>query len=67
MQVLGGGEADYLDVVSMTWTVRVSIMSVGCGVFYMRGVDGDPSSLLLGGIVNVFILFKVGTTSLSQH
>lgn len=58
-----GRKADYLDVVSMPRTVCVSIMSVGCGVFYMRGVDGDSSCLLLRGIVNVLILFIVCTTS----
>lgn len=60
-------KAGYLDIVSMTRTVCVSIMSVGCGVFYMRGVDGDSSGLLLGGIVNVFILFIVSTTSISEN
>lgn len=63
----GNKNADYLDIVSMTRAVCVSVMSVGCGVFYMRGVDGDSSGLLLGGIVNVFILFVVSTTSISKH
>lgn len=65
--MLSRSKADYLDVVSMTRTVRVSIMPVGCGVFYMRGVDGDSSGLLFRGIVNVFILFIVSTTSVSEH
>lgn len=51
----------------MTRTVCVTVMSVSCGVFYMRGVDGDSSRLLLWGIVNVLILFIVSTTSVSEH
>ena len=60
-------KVDYLDVVSMTRTVCVSIMSVSCGVFYMRGVDGDSSGLLLRGIVNVLILFEISTTCISKN
>lgn len=60
-------QADYLDVVGVTGAVCMSIMSVGCGVFYMRGVDGDSSSLLLRGIVNFLILFKASSTGVSEH
>lgn len=58
---------DYLDIVSMTRAVCVSIMSVGRCVFYMRGVDGDSSRLLLRGVVYVLVLFIVSTTSISEH
>lgn len=61
------GKAYYLDVVSMTRAVCVSIMPVGCCVFYMRGVDGDSSRLLLRGIVYVLVLFIVSTTSIGKH
>lgn len=60
-------QADYLDVVSVTGAVCMSIMSVGCGVFYMRGIDGDSSGLLFRGIVNFLILFKVSSTGVSKH
>lgn len=62
----GGRKEVYLDVVGMAGAVRVGVMSVGCGVFYMRGIDGNSSGLLLGGVVNLFILFEAGTTCISK-
>lgn len=63
----GKKKKGYLDVVSVSRAVCVSIMSVGCGVFYMRGVDGNSSGFLLWSIVNVLILLVAGTTSISEH
>lgn len=62
-----GKKNNYLDVISVTRAVCMSIMSVGRGVFYMRGIDGDASGLLLRRIVNVFIFFVVRATSITKH
>lgn len=51
----------------MTRTVCVTIMSVGCGVFNMRSIDGDSSGLLLRGIVYLLVLFIVCATRISEH
>lgn len=61
------GKVNHLDVVSVTGAICVRIMSVGCGVFNMRCIDGDSSGLFFRGIVYVFILFIVCTTSISKH
>lgn len=57
----------YLDIVGVARAVCVSVVSVGCGVFYVRGVDGDSSGLLLGCIVNVLVLFEASTAGVGQH
>lgn len=51
----------------MSRAVCVSIMSVGCGVFYMRGVDSNSSGFLLWSIVNVLILLVVSSTGITEH
>lgn len=60
-------KVNHLDVVSVTGAICVRIMSVGCGVFNMRCIDGDSSGLFFRGIVYVLILFIVCTTSISKH
>lgn len=61
------GKKNYLDVVSVTGAVCVSVMSVGRGVLHMGGVDGDPSGLLFWRIVNVLVLFVVSPSSITKH
>ena len=57
----------HLDIVGVAGTVCVGVMAVGRAVFHMRGVDGDAPGLLLGRVVNVFVLFKASTPCLCQH
>ncbi len=56
----------YLDVVSMSGAVGVSVVSVGGGVLHMRGVDGDSSSLLFRSIIYILICLITCTTGLSK-
>lgn len=43
------------NVISMTWTICVSIMASFCLVLYMRDVNGNSTSLLFRSIVNLAI------------
>lgn len=45
-----------LNVVRMSWTVRVRVVPVVCGVLNMCHIDGNPTLLLFRSIVNLIIL-----------
>ena len=48
-----------LDIISMAGAVHVSVVALLCLVLHQGGVDGDASCLLLGSLVNVFILLEI--------
>ena len=55
----------YLNVISMTRTINMSIMPVSCLIFNMCCVDCYTTSLLFWGIVNVSVGLVVCCSLLS--
>ena len=53
-----------LDVVSMSGTVNVGVVSIVRLIFDVCCRDGDPPRLLLRGIVNIIIGLELGPASL---
>ena len=53
-----------LDVVSMSGTVNVGVVSIVRLIFDVCCGDGDPPCLLLRGIVNIIIGLELGPASL---
>ena len=52
---LGGPGDHVLDVVGVAGTVHVGVVPVVGLVLHVAGVDRDPSGLLLGGVVDIFV------------
>ena len=57
----------YLDVIRMTGTVRVPIMTILCHVFHMGNIDGNTSRFFFWSIINFIIPFGFGHGFLSKH
>ena len=55
---------DLRNVICMTGAVSVGIVAGGCAILHMSRIDCDTSGSLLWGVVNLFVLLKLGPTSL---
>jgi hypothetical protein len=56
-----------LNIIGVSWTIGVSIMSVVCRILNVGDVDGDSSSLFFGRIVNISIRFRLGQGLVRKH
>lgn len=57
----------YLDVISMTWAINMTIVSIGCLIFNMCCVDCYSTSLLLWSIVNISVRLVVCSSFFRQN